>query len=189
MKLRPVYALLPVAIVLGYLFGPFVREPVAPPKPADGEAETPAIVYWTKPGLEPDTCVAAWLLTRFVSPHARVVVADEFPDGVPFDIPGCDLQRRPGASTSQVVLERYEIRDPVAREVVAITQELEMSPWSMNDGDFFLQVRSGLGDAVNAPGSDAARLRQALQFLDTLRQHHLKSEPTPSGDRRKSGGA
>lgn len=80
--------------------GPTTSPPVAPGP----------VVYRTDPKIEPDTCVAASLLTRIVSPGAKVVVAAEHPGGIAFDVAGSPLSRQPGKCSSRVIAERYSIR-------------------------------------------------------------------------------
>ena len=132
------------------------------------------VFYWTDPGLDPDPCVAAWLLTRYVTPGARVLIRTESPDGTPFDMPGCKLGREPGSSTSDVVIQTYGIDDPFAAALASVVRELELKPWTTNDEEFFVRVRSGLADALNATDSDEACLMAAMTFLDKLRAQ----EPT-----------
>jgi len=156
------------AAVLGYLF-------VLPQGSSEGLRTTAGpdrseVFYWTDPGLEPDPCVAAWLLTRYVTPGARVVIRSQSPDGIPFDVPGCELQRRPGLSTSDMVMRTYGIDDPLAAALADVVRELELKPWTTNDEEFFVRVRSGLAEAINASESDEACLQRAMEFLDSLRE-------------------
>lgn len=142
-------------------------------------------VFWTTPGLEPDTCIAAWLLTRVVSPGARIVLAETSQQGTPFDVPGRELAREPGRSVSDAVVRRYAIQDEFARALAAVARELELNPWTMNDEPFFSRVRAGLADALNASPSDEECLRQASKLLDDFRVAALRpSAPAPmrSGD-------
>jgi hypothetical protein len=149
--------------------------------PQATQSATAAVSYWTTPGLEPDSCLAAWLLTRFVSPGACVDIAAESTTGsIAFDVPGAALQRRPGACTSRVILETYRITDPFAVAAVDVIQELELMPWSDNADPFFIRMRWGLADAVNAEGTDTERLAAAMAFLDALRQE-LADEGAVSG--------
>jgi len=128
-----------------------------------------ARLYWTTPGLESDTCVAAWLLTRYVSPGARVELRNMSEEGVAFDVPGCTLQRQPGMAVSDIILSKYDIQDPFARNVVAVVHEIELNPWTTRDDRFFMTVRSGLAEAINLRGGDEHCLAEALRFLDELR--------------------
>lgn len=154
--------------LVGYLFF------VSPSKRAgkeleDTETTTAVNHFWTTPGIEPDTCVAAWLLTRIVEPGSKVEITTQSSDGVPFDMPRAELRRRPGLATSDVVVQTYRVTDAFALRIVGVIHELELMPWSMNSDPFFSQVRSGLAEAVNASEDDTVCLARALDFLDGLR--------------------
>jgi len=133
--------------------------------PANGEP----VFYWTTPPVESDTCVAAWLLTRFVSPGARVELHEHSLEGVPFDVPGSALQRQSGLAASDVVVRQYSIDDAFARKIVEVIHEIELNPWTTRDDSFFVAVRSGLADAINLSTDDRECLAAAMDFLDDLR--------------------
>ncbi len=182
MKTWPLWILALATATLGYLLvAPTLRSSpqsrIANPK--SPIPPTP-VTYWTQPGLEPDTCVAAWLLTRIVSPGARIDMADHSTIGTPFDVPGTDLQRLPGSSASDVVAERFHLHDPFSVALVAVARELELKPWTTNDDVFFMTIRAGLADALNASDDDATCMNQALTFLDTVQRSHPGASPTPT---------
>jgi len=143
------------------------------PKPVGRAVLAPNAVsapatYRTRARLEPDTCVAAWILTRVVSPGAKVVVGENVPGAVAFDVPGVPLSRRPGKCVSRVVCEQFGISSSFALALTDVAQELELTPWSMNTDLFFERVRGGLGEAVNASASEQVCLERALAFIDQL---------------------
>ena len=147
------------------------------PRPArttgDRQVHVPAsqpagIIYRTDQGLEPDTCVSAWILSRRVSPGARIVVGDPVPGATEFDVAGAALSRQPGKCVSHVICDRYQIGEPFALAVMQVAQELELTPWSLNPDPFFERVRAGLGDAVNVSKVDQVCMDHALAFLDEL---------------------
>lgn len=157
------------------LLGRSTPVPPAGPAPATAPATRPAegpTVYRTARRLEPDTCVAAWLLTRVVSPGARAVAGDDVPGAVPFDLPNVPLSRQPGKCVSRVVCEKYGITDEFALALAAIAQELELTPWTLNADPLFERVRGGLGEAVNASPSEQECLEQALTFLDQVQAEY-----------------
>ena len=51
---------------------------------------------------------------------------------------------------------------------------MELNPWTTNDDPFFMEVRGGLAEAVNASESDAVCLERMMTFLDELRKRSLK---------------
>ncbi|MBK9119106.1 MAG: chromate resistance protein [Phycisphaerales bacterium] len=147
---------------------PFATGPESESAPTTARgAELP--VYRTSRRLEPDTAVAAWLLTRMVSPGARALVAESWPGSIPFDEPGAELARRPGRCAARIIVERFGLHDPFVEALVEVVQELEIAPWSLNSEPFFERVRFGLGDALNTAPDPQSCLDAALQFLDELR--------------------
>jgi len=191
MKAWSIYVGLVVVFALGYLmFGPGGASDSAP-IPSRGTPE-PTARYWTSPGVEPDTCVSAWLLTRFVSPGATVYIVKRAKDvdpaaqaagigGIPFDVAGCQLQRRPGFSTTDAVIQAYAINDAFALRVGAVIHEVELAPWTTSDEPFFVRVRAGLAEAVNSSDDDEACLHAAMDFLDQLRREMESAQPAPKG--------
>jgi hypothetical protein len=125
--------------------------------------------YWTTPGIEPDTCIAAWLLTRLVTPGAAVKVVEDSAEGIPFDMPDNTFQREPGSSVSDIVIREHQLEDPFANRLAAVARELELMPWTTNPDPFFNQVRAGLAEAVNVKTGDEAGLQAALDLLDNLK--------------------
>lgn len=159
-----------VALV-GYVF--FVpSSPETGEERVGPEPHTRVTHFWTTPGIEPDTCVAAWLLTRIVEPGTRVEISERSLSGVPFDMPRAELRRRPGLATSDVVMQTYGVTDAFAQKIVAVIHELELMPWSTNSEPFFSRVRGGLAEAINASKTETVSLSRALEFLDLLRREH-----------------
>ena len=167
MRRGPLIAALLVSASLVWVFV-MPTQPDADPTETMPTQEPTAVLYWTPPGLEPDPCVAAWLLSRLVTPGATIAIREQSTQGTPFDMPGCALQRSPGLSTSDVVLQTYGIDDEFARATVAVVRELELKPWTTKDDEFFVRVRSGLADALNASPDDEVCMDKALAFLDDL---------------------
>ena len=154
----------------------------APPPSTAPAADPPVTVYRTDPGLEPDTCVAAWLLTRIVSPQAGVVVGREVPEAVAFDTPDSPLRRQAGKSASRTIVERFAIDDAFALAAADVAQELEIAPWTLKDDPFFVRLRGGLGEALNASESDQECLELALAFMDRLMADYPAREDLPENN-------
>ncbi len=185
MKSAPLIAAVLVTASLVWMF-------VIPTKPDAIPSESPppdaltATLYWTPPVLEPDTCVAAWLLSRLVTPSATIAIREKSKDGAtadqgtPFDMPGCTLQRSPGLSTSDVVMQTYNLDNDFARKAVGVVRELELKPWTTNDDEFFVRIRSGLADALNASKDDTVCMTKALAFLDDLYGSYRSSDAPDS---------
>lgn len=178
---------LPFGVALGsvVLLAALFVQPVG--HVADQETDAAAVasstvVYWTTPGLEPDTCLAAWLLTRIVTPGATVRICDHSDDGIPFDVQGADLSRPLGGSTSNVIAERFSIGDPYTRALVDVVRELELNPWTTNDEPLFMAVRQGLGEALNDGATDEQQLALSFAFLDRLQASERFSDIPNAND-------
>jgi hypothetical protein len=89
-------------------------------------------VRWaTRAGCHVDRAACAWLLWRFVDPHAEFVFVDD-PDDVPadatpFDMRGVELSHRGGDCTFETILRRFELDDPVLWDVARIVHEADLA--------------------------------------------------------------
>ena len=84
----------------------------------------------TRAGCHVDRSACAWLLRRFVDPHAEFVFVDD-PDDVPadatpFDMRGAELSHRGGDCTFETILRRFELDDPVLWDVARIVHEADI---------------------------------------------------------------
>lgn len=99
----------------------------------------------TRAGVHIDRAASAWLLRRFVDPHAQFVFvtdpADVPADATPFDMRGVDLGHHGGECTFETIVRRYELVDPVLTRLGQIVHEADL-----DDGRY---------DAPEAPGLDA----------------------------------
>lgn len=84
----------------------------------------------TRAGCHIDRAACAWLIRRFIDPKAEFVfVADpeDVPDGAtPFDIRGADLSHHGDDCTFETMLKRYELGDPMLREIANIVHEADL---------------------------------------------------------------
>jgi hypothetical protein len=105
-----------------------------------------------------DRAACAWLIRRFIDPEAAFVFVDdpiEVPaDATPFDMRGVELSHHGGDCTFETFLRRYQLDDPVLREIAKIVHEADL------DDERY--------DAPEAPGFDAA-LRGLSLVLDDER--------------------
>jgi hypothetical protein len=105
-----------------------------------------------------DRAACAWLIRRFIDPEAEFVFVDdpiEVPaDATPFDMRGVELSHHGGDCSFETFLRRYQLDDPVLREIAKIVHEADL------DDERY--------DAPEAPGFDAA-LRGLSLVLDDER--------------------
>jgi len=89
-------------------------------------------VRWaTRAGCHVDRAACAWLIRRYIDPHAEFVFVgdpDEVPpDATPFDMPGVELSHHRGNCSFETFLERYDLQDPVLMEIARIVHEADLA--------------------------------------------------------------
>jgi hypothetical protein len=89
-------------------------------------------VQWvTWENVAVDRMACAWLIRRYVDPHAEFhfipVGQTPLPDGAePFDIPGVRFSHRRGHSTFHTILREYDLTDPVLDRIARIVDEADV---------------------------------------------------------------
>jgi hypothetical protein len=102
-------------------------------------------VRWaTRAHCHIDRAACAWLIRRFIDPEAEFVFVDD-PSEVPgdatsFDMRGAELGHHGGDCSFETFLRRYQLDDPVLREIGKIVHEADL------DDERY--------DAPEAPGLD-----------------------------------
>ncbi len=85
----------------------------------------------TRAGCHVDRAACAWLIRRYIDPHAEFVFVgdpDEVPpDATPFDMPGVELSHHRGNCSFETFLERYDLQDPVLMEIARIVHEADLA--------------------------------------------------------------
>lgn len=86
-------------------------------------------VTWEGVGVDRMAC--AWLIRRFLDPHAEFlfVPAGHTPlpsDAEPFDIPGVRLSHHRGHCTFHTMLRAYELADPLLQRIARIVDEADV---------------------------------------------------------------
>jgi hypothetical protein len=78
-----------------------------------------------------DRAACAWLIRRFIDPHAEFVLVDdpeEVPaDTTPFDMRGVELSHRGGDCSFETFLKRFELDDPALGEIAKIVHEADLA--------------------------------------------------------------
>jgi hypothetical protein len=77
-----------------------------------------------------DRAACAWLIRRFLDPEAEFVFVDdrdEVPtDATPFDMRGVELSHHAGDCSFETFLRRYELDDPVLRDIARVVHEADL---------------------------------------------------------------
>ena len=85
----------------------------------------------TRSGLHVDRAACAWLLRRFVDPHAEFLFVDDpdlVPeDATPFDMRGAELSHHGGDCSFETILRRQGVDDPVLWDVARIVHEADLA--------------------------------------------------------------
>ena len=84
----------------------------------------------TRPHCHIDRAACAWLIRRFIDPEAQFVFVDDpgdVPaDATPFDMRGVELGHHGGDCRFETILRRYDLGDPVLRQLGEIVHEADL---------------------------------------------------------------
>jgi len=94
---------------------------------------SPAEVWVTWKGAEPDKGASAWYLKRFVRHDVRFREVDagllDLGAGMPFDVPQAEFRRTHKLAVYEQLLLAYPVTDPVARRLGDIIHDIEINLW------------------------------------------------------------
>jgi hypothetical protein len=135
------------------------------PKPAFEAAVTPAAIaayrektWVTRPHPHVDRLACAWLIRRFINPHAAIRYAPTpGPGEVAFDIADAPFGHRGNLCTFETMLRSFGLSDPGLRAIAEIVHEIDL-----RDGRFARPEIVGI-DAV---------LRGWMTLPDAQREAH-----------------
>jgi hypothetical protein len=85
--------------------------------------------YYTRRRPHVDRCASAWLLRRFVDPHAEfafVEEGDHLPRAIPFDMSGVELGHHRGRCTFETILAKHRLREPALAELGRIIRSADL---------------------------------------------------------------
>src|SRR5256712_7985797 len=100
----------------------------------------------TRPRPHIDRIASAWLVQRFIDPHARFAFADptDAPHkGIPFDILGAEFGHHGEDCTFETLLKRFGLKDRRLRIIAEIVHEADL-----RDGKFPRHEASRAGPAL-----------------------------------------
>lgn len=142
---------------------------VIPPSPPDYIGPH---LYITWDVVEPDRVAAAWVLTRFVEPRARLHFVEPFARitrGKPFDTPEAKVRRSATRSaTENLIADRGLERDPALARLAHMTHLYEITPWMAASDAEASAIHNELTKATGEPasGQAAAAMRAGFDWLD-----------------------
>ncbi len=87
--------------------------------------------FVTRSKVHVDRIATAWAIRRFIDPEATFVFVDRDTDvsdldAIPFDMRGAELGHHAGRCTFEVLLDRYERRDPALRRMGEIVRAIDV---------------------------------------------------------------
>jgi hypothetical protein len=127
--------------------------------------------YVTRSRVHVDRIATAWAIKRFIDPEATFAFVDRNADvsgldAVPFDMRGAELGHHAGRCTFEVLLERYELRDPALRRMGEIVRAIDV-PFD-SDIEDVAALAATFNDLRDADISDDERLRRGGPLCEEL---------------------
>jgi hypothetical protein len=135
-------------------------------------------VRWaTRAGVHIDRAACAWLLRRFIDPHAEFLFVSD-PDEVPadataFDMRGAELSHHGGDCSFETILRRYELQDPVLWDLARIVHEADLA-----DDRYDAPEAPGLDvvlRGLSMVASDQEVIALAGRLFDGLYEHRRRA--------------
>jgi hypothetical protein len=128
---------------------------------------------------------SAWLIRRFIDPHAQFgFVSDRGPvppDAVPFDMFGVELTHRGDHCTFETLCAVFDIEDPAVQRIAAVVHDLDLK-----DGRFGASEAPTIGVLIDglqlAHADDAALIAQGMALFEAL-YRSMEHTDLPSGPR------
>ncbi|HYX75934.1 MAG TPA: chromate resistance protein ChrB domain-containing protein [Gaiellaceae bacterium] len=124
------------------------------------------MIWGTRAHCHVDRAACAWLIRRFIDSEAEFVFADDPedlpPDAIPFDLRGSELSHHDGRCTFEVMVDRYQLEDPVLEQLGKIVHEADL-----NDDRYDAPEARGL-DVVIRGLSLRNRDREVLAITEHL---------------------
>ena len=144
----------------------------APVSAPSGELKSYQRRLWvTRPRPGVDRMASAWLIRRFIDPHARFDFAADrqtVPDnGVPFDMFGVEFSHRAEGCTFETLCSVFGVSEPAVSRIAAIVHDLDLK-----DARFGAPEAAAVGAMIEglqlAHTDDDALLAQGMTLFDSL---------------------
>jgi hypothetical protein len=148
------------------------RTEPTPASPVSGDLKSYQRRLWvTRPRPGVDRMASAWLIRRFIDPHARFDFAADrhaVPDnGVPFDMFGVEFSHQGDGCTFETLCSVFGIREPAVSRIAGIVHDLDLK-----DARFGAPEGAAVGAMIEglqlAYIDDDALLAQGMTLFDSL---------------------
>jgi hypothetical protein len=136
--------------------------------PADLKRKT----WVTRQDIHVDRMACAWLITRFIDPHAKLkfVPGKEYkplPGEVRYDMQDGEFTHEGDDCSFEVLLRRANLRDPALKIIGEIVHDMDLC-----DGKFGHPQTAGIAHVISGicrtPGADTARLERGRELFDDI---------------------
>jgi len=133
------------------------------------------MLWVTRHRLHVDRCASVWLIKRFIDKEANfefVSKDSEIPEGaIGFTLPRAEIRPIEGVKTTfDVLLEKYEVKDPVLEKIKEIIRDYEFN--EENLGRILLKETLGLCYVLKGlektSHTDAETVWKAMVVMDAL---------------------
>jgi hypothetical protein len=139
----------------------------------------------TRPRPGVDRMASAWLIRRFIDPHATFAFADRRRDSdVSFDMFGGDFSHETDRCTFEVLTERFAINDPIVARISRIVHDLDLKEtrYAPPEAPAIAHMIEGL--RLMHP-DDGMLLEQGIGMFESLARSFAASDPiAASGTKR-----
>lgn len=85
--------------------------------------------WLTRPHPQIDRVGSAWLINKFIDPHAKFVFAgspDQHPEAIPYDMADGEFTHHGEDCTFETLLKRFAIADPAARRIGEMIHDADL---------------------------------------------------------------
>ena len=128
-------------------------------------------LWITRPRPGVDRMASAWLIRRFIDPHARFGFAPDREsapeDGVPFDMFGVEFSHQGDGCTFETLCRVFGVKEPAIGRIAAVVHDLDLK-----DGRFGVPECGTVGAMIEglqlAYADDEALLTQGMTLFESL---------------------
>ncbi len=128
-------------------------------------------MFSTWDGFEVDKLASIWLIKRFVSPGASIVIypkGDIIKEGIEFDTPFSDISRKSNQSTFEVLLGYYQITDRKLINIGKLIHDIEINTWERKVFSRSAGIEIQFIDIISENKGNDEVIKRSVQFLNSL---------------------
>ncbi len=128
--------------------------------------------FVTRSTVHLDRIATAWAIRRFIDPEATFVFVERNTDvsdldAIPFDMRGAELGHHAGRCTFEVLLDRYELRDPALRRMGEIVRAIDV-PFDSDRTEDVAALTTAFDELRDADLDDEERLLRGRLICEEL---------------------